>query len=144
MRRWDPNGTNRARFMAGRYGADSLGRFLSIAGCCTIAAALLLRLAGAPGLSAAFGFVSIVLVGFCYFRILSRNADRRSEENRRYLAARDKVTGWFCLKRDCFRQRRDYVFYRCPGCHQVVRVPRGKGRIRITCRRCGYAFERKT
>ena len=145
MRRWNQNGTRRPRFMDGRYGADAFGRFLSIAGCCTIAVALLTRITEKSGsLSALFGGVSLALVGFCYFRILSRDYNRRAAENQRYLNARDKVTGWFRLQKDCFRQRRDYAFYRCPSCHQMVRVPKGKGRIRITCRRCGYAFERKT
>ena len=134
-----------ARFLAGRYGADALGRFLSIAGCGFIAVALLLRTAGkAAGLSVLLGTLAIAAIAWCYFRILSRNFSRRAAENQRFLGIKDKVCGWFCLQRDCFRQRRDYCFFRCPSCHQMVRVPRGKGRIRITCRRCGYAFERKT
>ena len=144
MRRWNTRDTV-ARFMDGRYGADALGRFLSIAGCVFIAAALLLRIIGkAAGLTTLLGTLAIVLIAFCYFRILSRNYGRRAAENQKYLNFRDKVTGWCCLQRDCFRQRRDYCFFRCPSCHQMVRVPRGKGRIRITCRRCGYAFEKKT
>ena len=144
MRRWKPR-ENMSRFMDGRYGVDALGRFLSIAGCVLIVAALILRTAGkAEGLSALLGTLAFVLIAFCYFRILSRNYGRRAGENQKYLDVRDKVTGWFRLQRDCFRQRRDYCFFRCPSCHQMVRVPKGKGRIRITCRRCGYAFEKKT
>ncbi|MCD8240758.1 MAG: hypothetical protein LUB58_05210 [Oscillospiraceae bacterium] len=26
----------------------------------------------------------------------------------------------------------------------MLRVPRGKGRIRVTCRKCGNAFEKRT
>ena len=134
-----------ARFMAGRYGADELGRFLSIAGCVVIALSLLLRMIGtAAGASGLLGMAALALIVWCYFRILSRNYNRRSAENQRYLQLRDGVTGWFRLQRDCFSQRRDYAFYRCPSCRQMVRVPKKKGRIRITCRRCGYAFERKT
>ena len=134
-----------ARLMVGRYGADALGRFLSIAGCVVIALSLLLRMIGrGTGLAALLGMVALALIIWCYFRILSRNYDRRAAENQRYLQLRDGVAGWFRLQRDCFSQRRDYAFYRCPSCRQMVRVPKKKGRIRITCRRCGYAFERKT
>ena len=42
------------------------------------------------------------------------------------------------------RQRRDYKFFRCPGCHERLRLPRGKGRIQITCPRCGQRFSGKT
>ena len=80
MRR-SPN-RNFTAFMAGRYGADALGRFLSVCGCVCI-------------------LISIAVRG--------KNA-----------------------------------FFRCPSCKEVVRVPRGKGKIRITCPRCGYAFEKKT
>lgn len=144
MRRWNSR-AQLSRFMDGRYGADALGRFLSIVGCALIAAALLLRTIGeAEGLSALLGGLAFAAIAICYFRILSRNYDRRAGENQRYLQLRDGVTGWFRLQRDCFAQRRDYAFYRCPSCRQMVRVPKKKGRIRITCRRCGYAFERKT
>lgn len=144
MRRWRQNGIPRPRFMEGRYGGDPLGRFLSVAGCLLLLLAMLLGSTGRSSLSGLLGLIAIGLVGWCYFRILSRNYNRRAAENSRYLDLRDRVTGWFCLQKDCFSQRRDYAFYRCPSCHQLVRVPKGKGRIRITCRRCGYAFERKT
>jgi len=144
MRRGNQKWTRRPRFMEGRYGADPFGRFLSIAGCVVILLALLLRSVGGGALSGLLGMLALGMVVWCYFRILSRNYGRRAAENQRYLDARDKVLCWFHLQKDCFDQRKDYAFYRCPGCHQMVRVPKGKGRIRITCRRCGYAFERKT
>ena len=143
MRRWNQNGT-RSRFLEGRYGADALGRFLSVAGVILLLAALLLRSALGGALSGLLGAAALVVVGWCYFRILSRNYGRRAAENRKYLDLRDGVRAWCCLKRDCFAQRKEYAFYRCPSCHQLVRVPKGKGRIRITCRRCGFAFEKKT
>ncbi len=38
----------------------------------------------------------------------------------------------------------NYKIYKCPKCRQKLRVPRGKGKIRISCRRCQYEFIRKT
>ena len=108
MKRFGSGGTPRFRFMEGRYGADELGRFLSISG----------------------------WVIWCYSRVLSRNVTRRREENQKYLARRIGVEDWFALKRTCFDQRREYAFFRCPGCGKTVRVPKGKGRLRITCRHC--------
>ena len=131
-------------FMIGRNGPDQLSRFLAVAGCITLLLALLLQRIGNGYLGAALAWLSLAGLVWCYFRMFSKRIDRRQSENRRYLEARYKVTGWFRLQKDRVTQRKDYVFYRCPGCHSAIRAPRGKGRIRITCRRCGYSFERKT
>ena len=129
--------------LAGRYGADPLSRFLSVCACVCILLSVALR-----GKSAFFALLfsvaALALIIWCYSRIFSRNIARRSAENRKYLSYRNRFTGSFRLLRSCFRQRREYAFFRCPSCREVVRVPRGKGRIRITCPRCGYAFEKKT
>ena len=129
--------------MEGRYGADELGRFLSISGCVTILLGLVLGRA-VPILSKILILLALGLVIWCYSRVLSRNVTRRREENQKYLAWRIGVEDWFALKRTCFDQRREYAFFRCPGCGKTVRVPKGKGRLRITCRHCGYSFEKKT
>ena len=142
MKRFDPNNFTGSRFMQGRYGLDELGRFLSIGGAVSVVLSLLTRRSGA--LSSLFTVGALGMIGWCYFRILSRNMAKRREENRAYLQRRQKVVDWYCLRRDCFRQRKDYAFFRCPGCGRTVRVPKGKGKLRITCRHCGFAFERKT
>ena len=143
MKRFGSGGTPRFRFMEGRYGADELGRFLSISGCVTILVGLVLGRA-VPILSKRLILLALGLVIWCYSRVLSRNVTRRREENQKYLARRVSVEDWFALKRTCFDQRREYAFFRCPGCGKTVRVPKGKGRLRITCRHCGYSFEKKT
>ena len=94
--------------------------------------------------SAVFSAAALALLIWCYVRIFSRKIAVRSEENRKYLSHRNRFLGSFRLLKSCFRQRKDYAFFRCPSCREVVRVPRGKGKIRITCPRCGYAFEKKT
>ena len=88
--------------------------------------------------------LALAVVIWCYSRMMSRNITRRQLENQSYLQKRQAVFDWFALQRDCFRQRKEFAFFRCPGCGRTVRVPRGKGRIRITCRHCGYSFEKKT
>ena len=131
------------RQMAGRYGVDALGRALSIGGLAALVLALAAQLAGAA-VSSLLAAAAFALILWCYIRIFSRNMQKRSAENQRYMALQSKVGGWLRLKRDCFTQRKDYAFFRCPSCRQMVRVPKGKGRIRITCRKCGFAFEKKT
>ena len=125
------------RFMAGRYGADQLSRFLSFVALALIVVNLFVR----STILWLLGIVALVLV---YVRMFSKNYEKRRRENERYLQLQYKLTGGARNWADRQKQRRDYVFFRCPGCHAMLRVPRGKGKIRITCRKCGNAFEKKT
>ena len=142
LKRFDPDNLFRFGFMRGRYGTDELGRFLAVAGAVGIVLSLLTR--GLGLLSTLLSLASLFAVGWCYCRILSKNFARRQVENRSYMIRRQQVIDWYSFRRDCFRQRKDYAFFRCPGCGRTVRVPKGKGKIRITCRHCGFAFEKKT
>ncbi len=130
--------------LQGRYGVDALGRFLSLSACAVLLLALLLRGVGKGAVTSLLGTVAFAEIIWCYLRIFSRNAGRRAAENGRYLQLRGRFTGWFRLQRDRIRQRKEYAFFRCPGCRRITRVPRGKGRIRVVCRQCGYTFEKKT
>ncbi len=125
------------RFMAGRYGSDQLSRFLSFLALALIVLNLFLR----SGILWLLGVAALVLV---HLRMFSRSYEKRRRENERYLQLKYKLTGGVRNWADRQKQRRDYVFFRCPACHAMLRVPRGKGRIRVTCRKCGNAFERKT
>ena len=125
------------RFMAGRYGTDQLNRFLSIAAMVAVVLNLFLR-------SPLLWIISVALLVAVYFRTFSRNLQRRRAENEKYLEAKKRVTDWFGTQKARWKMRKDYVFFRCPSCHAMLRVPRGKGRLRVTCRKCGTAFERRS
>ena len=144
MKRFDSGSKPRFRFMEGRYGADALGRFLSVSGCVIMLLAVIFWSVWNGILGNLFVSLALLCLILCYGRVLSRNISARQKENDRYLQKEHAVYDWFALKRDCFVQRRDYAFFRCPGCGRTVRVPKGKGRIRITCRHCGFSFEKKT
>ena len=125
------------RFMAGRYGADQLSRFLMFAAIALVVVNIFLR----SGILWLLGVAALVCV---YFRMFSRNYDKRRRENERFLQLKYRLTGGARNWLDRQKQRRDYAFFRCPSCRAMLRVPRGKGKIRVTCRKCGNAFERKT
>lgn len=130
--------------MDGRYGVDALGQFLSILGCVCFLLFLLARWGKNAVLANLLVSAAVFLLVWCYCRFLSRNIPRRQAENQKFLDLKHKITGWFRLKWDCFRLRKEYAFFKCPGCGRTVRVPRGKGKLRITCRSCGYSFEGKS
>ncbi|MBR1497036.1 MAG: hypothetical protein IJ617_05365 [Oscillospiraceae bacterium] len=125
------------RFMVGRNGPDQLTRALTGLSLAVLVFNLFLR-------STALNVLWMAIMIWAYYRMFSRNLARRREENARYMQWEYKLVsglrGWW----DRLRQRRDYVFFRCPECRAMLRVPRGKGKIRVTCRKCGNAFERRT
>lgn len=125
------------RFMAGRYGGDQFNRFLSCASLVLIVLNLFFR-------SALLWLLAVVTLVCCYVRMFSRNMEKRRAENARYLRLKYRVTGAVRGWTDRQKQRRDYCFFRCPACRAMLRVPRGKGKIRVTCRKCGNAFEKRT
>lgn len=116
-------------FMAGRNGTDRLN--ICILGGSLIAGLFSLWMKN-PAVCLILVFVSYGLMIWAIFRTLSRNTYKRYQENRAFLQ---------CITRLKDRQNR---YYNCPKCRQMVRVPRGKGKISITCPRCREKFIKKT
>lgn len=113
------------RVFGGRYGVDQLN--LAILGL-----DLILCLVGVftqNGWLNLLGYIPMILV---LYRMLSKNTYRRYQENRRFLQLLDRI-----------KDRKNRYFH-CPKCKQMVRVPKGKGKISITCPRCKEKFVRKT
>ena len=129
-----------ARFMSGRNGNDQLNLFILIAD------VVLLLLAGifADSLGKVLYPLVILLLGYAYFRMLSRNLYKRSEENGKYLRLRYKLMAELRVHRERWVQRKDYKFFTCPSCKTTLRVPRGHGKIKIVCRKCGNSFTGKS
>ena len=124
-------------FMSGRYGADQLSRFML--GVCVVCIVLNLftHIRG-------FYLLSLVLIGICYFRMLSRNFAKRSAENEKYLNIVWKIKRKFQQTKNRVVQSKDFHIYKCPSCGQKIRILRGKGKICITCPKCRQEFEKKS
>lgn len=129
------------RFMMGRYGVDDLGRLLSgtVLGCLVISMFSFL----VPAL-AIFYWIGIALMIYSFFRMFSRNTSKRYAENQKFLNWRYQGTVKRNQAKTRFAQRKIYRFYKCPQCSQKVRVPKGKGRICITCPKCRTEFVKKS
>ena len=125
------------RFMEGRHGVDHYSRFLSIAACVLLVLSLLLD-------AQILWYASLFLLLYSYFRIFSRNTAKRQAENRKYLTVSYRFTSRINAKKQRWQQRKDFRFFPCPGCKAVMRVPKGKGKIQITCPKCGMQFVRKS
>ena len=125
-----------ARFMAGRNGNDQFNLFLLI-----VELVLIVLSSFTGGL---LFVLALALLVYIYFRMLSRNLYKRQDENGRYLRAKYKVESRLRLLLERWKQRRDYKFFVCPSCRATLRVPKGRGKIKIVCRKCGTSFTGKT
>ena len=117
------------RFMAGRYGTDRLNMTILGAG---LVACLISPIFHRPLINLLLTALSYGLMIWAICRTLSRNTYARYQENRKFLQFFDRL------------KDRQHRYYDCPKCRQVVRVPRGKGTIAITCPKCREKFIRKT
>lgn len=133
-----------ARFMAGRYGGDEFSRFLSLAPLIFMLPAVCLTAVAGGIPSIVLWAVALGLILWGTFRMFSRNVDARRRENVRYLYTKAKVTGFFRNLGDRLKNGRKYRYFKCPSCKAEMRVPRHKGKIRITCAKCGEKFVRET
>ncbi len=129
------------KFMQGRYGADQFGNFLILA---AVAVLFLGMLCDSPTIRSLFAVMAALTVFYAYFRILSRNCQKRYSENMRYLKCVNSIKLFFTRKISHMKQRRTHHIYKCPQCGQSIRVPKGKGRIAITCPKCQNEFIKKS
>ena len=125
------------QFMIGRYGTDGLNQFLSIASLVLLLIAIVSRVS-------LFTWLGVALLIYCYYRTFSRNISKRTEENYKFYTLKDRVDGKFRGLKEQWANRKVYHYYRCPQCRQKLRVPRGRGRIQISCPRCGTQFIKKS
>ena len=134
--------------MYGRYGNDQFNQFLSVIALAVLVVNLFVKI---PFLW--MGALALLL--WTYFRMLSRNTSRRYAENERFLSfisrfRRGGSTGGYAGGRSAAErraereQRKIYRYFVCPHCSQKVRVPRGKGKIEITCPKCRTSFIKRT
>ena len=129
------------RFMQGRYGIDQLSKFLLITG---LAVVLLSAFFGETAVSMRLYIFGWGVVIYCYFRIFSRNVQKRYAENQAYLMKTYKIRNWFQNQKNIWQQRKVYHIYTCPSCKQKIRIPKGKGKIEVRCPKCGTTFIKKS
>ncbi len=130
-------GQRMARFMYGRYGSDDLNRFL------TVLSLLLLVLSLIPVLWFLW-FPAVGLLIWSYVRMFSKKLWNRRRENERYLKMVAPLKKARKLQKNKRRDRKTHRYCKCKHCKAVLRVPKGKGKIDITCPRCGKITVRKT
>lgn len=125
------------KVMRGRYGADNLSRFLSMFALVFLAIGFLSQIKW-------FFIPGALLILIYYFRFFSKNHEARKKENVRYLSMEFWVTDRWRKFRKRQVEKQNYKFFKCPGCKQTVRVPKGHGKVEVSCPKCGKRFIKKT
>jgi ATPase subunit of ABC transporter with duplicated ATPase domains len=150
------------RFMMGRYGVDSFGKFLTGAILFLIVVSFFWKTTG-------LNLVLLFGIAYSYFRMLSRNYAKRLAENQKYMQMTAGIRNWIGKsKRNAAQrnktqrntaqrntaqknttqknttQRKQFKYFTCPKCGKKVRVPKGRGKICITCPECNHEFVKKS
>jgi len=124
------------KLMYGRYGTDQLSLFLLFVYLLGYLLSILTRIP-------LFNLLGMAAILWSFFRIFSRRIDKRRAENVKFMALAGPVIRWFKMRRTIHRDK-EHCYFKCPSCGQYLRVPRGKGKITISCRNCGMRFEEKS
>lgn len=124
-------------WMSGRYGYDGLAAFLWIAG---ILLCLLSLIKPLQFLS----YLAVLVWAFAIFRVLSKNYAQRRKEQAVYQRVTGRIRSEFSFWKLRWNGRKEWRYFRCRSCRTILRVPKGKGKIIITCPKCHSEINAKS
>lgn len=125
------------RLMAGRYGGDHLSNWL-------LGISLLLTMIGRIARVPLLIFISYIPLFIASYRILSKDIQKRRMENYKFIMFFSPVYGKFKDLEKRIRDSKTHKYYKCSTCKTKLRVPKGKGKILITCPKCKTKFTKNT
>lgn len=125
------------RLMQGRYGVDELSKMM-------VYASFVVMLVGSFAKNPYINLAGFMIIIYSYSRIFSKNQRLRSAQNLKYMQVRDRFLRKISNQIQIMKLSKTYRVYSCPGCKQLVRVPKGKGRIEIKCPKCGTSFSKNS
>ena len=120
------------KFMQGRYGVDDLSRFTMGVALVLIILAMFANIFSRT-VGSTLDILGVAAIVYAYIRIFSRNIQQRYAENQKFLQMTSKFRFRFNKEKDLMKQRKTHHIYSCPGCGQKIRIPKGKGKIELTC-----------
>lgn len=109
--------------MCGRNGMDDIGRVIFIVSLLVYFFAAFMR-------NSSLQVVALAGLVYTIYRVFSKDLRNRQEENQKYLQ-------FLNFQKMRFEMRKDYRIFKCKGCGRNIRVPKGKGKLEITCPLCG-------
>ena len=125
------------KFMTGRYGVDQLSNLILIL-------SIILMIIGGTGKIQLLNYIGMALLLYNYYRVFSKDLNRRYQENMVYLRYTNNVRSKVNGLKNRLKQSRTHKFFKCPSCSKQLKVPKGKGKINITCPHCKEKFEARS
>jgi ABC-type transport system involved in cytochrome bd biosynthesis fused ATPase/permease subunit len=125
------------KFMYGRYGFDQLSRALVIT-------SLLITLITTFTRSNVLVLIGYIPLVYAIFRMVSKDIQKRTQENMKYCQFAGFLRSKLNQLKLSFFGTKTHKYYKCAKCNQTIRVPRGKGKICITCPKCKTEFMKRT
>jgi len=123
--------------MYGRYGVDQLTQGLVILSLFLTVLTMFLRV----NLLILISYIPFL---YAIYRVLSKNINKRLQENAVYLRFIGSLREKFKNIKLATLGTKTHKYYRCSKCGQMIRVPRGKGKISITCPKCRTEFIKRS
>ncbi|WP_457944606.1 BRcat domain-containing protein [Caproiciproducens sp. LBM24188] len=125
------------QWMMGRYGPDQLTYALLIG-------YLVLYLVAQIARFGILALIAMILLVLAVVRMFSRNTTQRYRENQAFLRFWNPISGWFRRMKYNLQDRQANRIFKCPNCSSRLRVPRGRGKVEVTCPVCRTRFIKKT
>lgn len=122
-------------WMQGRYGKDELNQFLLLVSLVPIFISLFF-----PKVL----YVALIPAGFAIYRWYSKDYAKRRKERDIYIRTFEDVAQWIKVQHRKWEDRKTHRYFTCDKCKAVFRVPKGKGKIEVTCPKCGDKKIRKS
>ncbi len=85
----------------------------------------------------------MLLLIFMIYRFMSHDIAARKRENDWFFGIWRRVTSYFRLQKNRFRDRKTHLYKKCPMCKAILRLPKRKGKNLACCPRCSHKFEVK-
>lgn len=128
---------NVADWLRGRNGADELATFMLVLALIFVIINIFVR-------SLILTILAVLLMGYSWWRMSSKNVEARENENGVFCEFVGPLRPWLRSPARAIAETRNYKHLKCPECGQRVRVPRGKGKIRVRCPQCHEKFEARS
>lgn len=131
------------RFMYGRYGTDQLYKVLLWIYLGIIFIAIILGRTIDGRIYTILSLASFAIVIFAFYRVFSKQIEKRRAENAKWLVFESKIKKQFRLINNKWKFRKTHIFKKCPKCKTVLRLKRKKGTHNVTCPHCNGNFKVK-
>lgn len=126
-----------AQWMQGRYGIDECTQGIMIFGCALVVLNFFLH-------TNLLSLLSMICFVIGIIRIFSRNYAARARELETYRNLMQKPKAWWRLTNKRYENRHTTLYFKCKGCGTVLNVPKGKGKLLVTCPKCGTKVEKNS